>query len=189
MTLRNVLISFLFIISLALSTWSILISNPTPRSPHAENITLPDAYMENIVTTVMNKQGTPSLKLSTPKMTHYAYNDATEIESPSVTVYRNSPNPWDISATHAKATQGIAEINFWENVTIHHLADKSNPATTMQTTALTVFPNTQIAQTDQPVVIKQPDTLIQATGMQANMNDGTVKLLSQAKGEYAPATS
>lgn len=189
MTLRNYLVSLLLIISIGLSAWSILSTN-TSRSTHSpEDTSLPDAYMEDVVAIVMNKFGTPSIKLSTPKMVHYANNDRTDIQKPLVTIYRKSPNPWDISADFAEASQGVSQINFQKNVVIKHIADKDDPATTMQTTALTVFPNNQSAQTDQPVTITQPDTTIQATGMQANMNEGTVKLLSQAKGEYVPKTT
>lgn len=189
MTLRNALISLLLITSIGLSAWSILTSN-TPRSARPpEDLHLPDGYMEDVIAIIMNKQGTPSIKLATPLMIHYAANDTTDMQKPTVTVYRKSPNPWDIHADYAEATKGIEQINFLRHVVIHHLGDKESPPTTMLTSALTVYPGNQSAQTDQDVTISQPDTTIQATGMQANMNEGTVKLLSQAKGEYVPTSS
>jgi len=144
--------------------------------------------MENIVALVMNKQGSPSLKVEAPKMTHYADDDVTWITYPHVTVYRQSPEPWYINSDHAEATNGTEEILFSDNVVIHHSADSENPDTTMKTATLTVFPDKKQATTNDPVVITQPDTIIHAIGMIADLNDGTVKLLSKARGDYVPAS-
>jgi lipopolysaccharide export system protein LptC len=188
MTLRNSLLSFLLIIAMGLSAWSILVSKTTKPAKITADTNVPDAFMEDVTTIIMNKQGTPSLKIETPKMTHYTNNDTTYIEQPKVTIYRRSPNPWFINSDNATAMQGVSQILFSNNVVIHHSGDKENPTTTMQTNTLTVFPDKQTAQTDQAVTINQPDTIVHAVGMLANMNDGTVKLLSQAKGEYAPTS-
>lgn len=187
-SIRKTLLTLFLIFSIALSVWSLLVSNRQKPIASGNNNLLPDAFMEDIVAIMMNKQGTPSLKLVAPKMVHYMQNDSTEIKNPIVTVYRNSPNPWKIHSDFAKTTKGISEILFWNHVVIHHLQDQDNPATTMTTSTLTVFPDKQTAQTDQPVTIKQPDTTVEAIGMIADMNDGTIKLLSKAKGEYVPTS-
>jgi lipopolysaccharide export system protein LptC len=137
----------------------------------------------------MNKQGTPSLKVEAPNMTHYPDEDVTYINYPHVTVYRQSPQPWYINSNYAEATNGTEKIVFTDNVVIHHPTDIQNPDTTMETSSLTVFPDQKQAETDKPVVITQPDTVIHAIGMTADLNDGTVKLLSQARGDYVPASS
>ncbi len=186
LTLKNGLISFLSIAALSLSGWSIFVSNLS-TSTTKNNPNQPDAFMENVVATTLNKQGSPTIKLITPKMVHYAANDATDISTPRVTVYRNSPNPWYINSDYAKATAGINQIIFWSNVVIHHVADVANPTTTMLTTSLTVFPKTRLAKTSEPVTITQPDTIVHAIGMLANLDAGTVKLLSKAQGEYVPS--
>jgi len=56
----------------------------------------------------------------------------------------------------------------------------------MKTDSLTVFPHQKVVSTKDAVVILQPDLTIHAIGMTANIDEGTVKLLSQARGEYAP---
>lgn len=184
---RYTTISFLFFLAFVLTAWSILLSKQLqPLTTHHPDE--PDAYMENIVAVILNKQGSPSLKIEAPKMTHYAEDDSTYINYPHVTVYRQSPQPWYINSDHAEASNGTEEIVFSENVIIHHPADLANPDTTMKTTSLTVYPDKQQASTENPVIITQPDTVIHAVGMLADLNDGTVKLLSQAKGDYVPAS-
>lgn len=186
MTSRNIFITFLLLIAGGLSTWSILLTSKPSFVVLENKNNQPDAIMENIVTTVMNKTGTPALKVETPMMMHYAENDSTELLTPHVTVYRQSPEPWHIKAKHARTQKGVSEILFWGNVVIHHLADTTNPMTTMRTPTLTVFPDQQIAKTEEAVVLTQPDTIIRAVGMLANWEAGTVRLLSQAREEYVP---
>lgn len=183
---KNMTLGLLLIAAAALSLWSIwLTRQSSPTHPISSN--RPDAFMEDVTALIINKEGKPVLKVVAPKMTHYPADDSTDINTPTITVFRKeSPNPWFINANHAKTIQGIQQINFWENVVIHHPADKRNPLTTMHTNSLTVFPEKQIAETQEPVVIKQPASTIHAIGMLANLNDATVRLLSQAREDYVP---
>jgi len=184
-SLKNCTVSLLFILAFVLTSWSILISKQThPLSVVPSNE--PDAYMENIVAIMMDKKGLPSLKIEAPKMLHYIEKDTTHIITPHVTIFRDSPEPWYINSDTADATNGTEQIVFSNHVIIHHPADVANPNTTMNTTSLTVFPDQQQAKTVDPVVITQPDTIIHAIGMLANLNSGTIKLLSNAKGDYVP---
>lgn len=188
LTFKNFIISLLLIVAASLSCWSIFLSIHSEKKVTQNFSNQPDAIMEGIIATVMNKDGKPTLKVETPKMVHYVENDRTELTKPHLTIFRNSPEPWYVEALHGKTVQGINEITFWDNVVIHHLADHDNPITTMKTQALTIFPNQQLAETKEAISVIQPDTRIDAIGMLANWNEGTVKLLSQAREEYVPSS-
>jgi lipopolysaccharide export system protein LptC len=189
LSLRNSILSFLIVLALGLSSWSIFITKQ-PRLDISAGANLrPDAFMENVSAIIINSQGNPSLKIESPKMVHYPNHDTTAIDTPHITMYRQSPEPWYINSDYAKATQGLDQLFFWSNVIIRHLTDTANPATTMTTATLTVFPDKQIAQTSDNVTLIQPDTTVHGVGMLANLHDGTVQLLSQARGEYVPNRS
>lgn len=184
-SLKNLTLSLLFIIAIALSGWSIMITNKSLPTT-TKDLNQPDAYMEDAIATIMNKEGKPTLKIEAPNMVHYPENDITYIEHPHVTVFRQSPEPWYINSDSAKSIHGLDQITFSDNVVIHHSTDIDNPNTTMQTDSLTVLPNQQQAKTDTPILITQPNTIVHAVGMLADLNNGTIKLLSQAKGEFVP---
>lgn len=187
LTLRRVFILILLALAFGLSSWSIYVSsNHTTTLLPKE--TEPDAYLEEVTSTILNKQGKPSLKIVTKKMTHYPEGDTTQILKPQVTLYRDSKEPWKIHSDFAKATHGSKEILFWSHVNINHHADEEHPETSMQTDYLNILPEQQLAITDQPVTFIQPETTIQAVGMRANLNAGTIQLLSKAKGIYAPTS-
>ncbi len=185
LTFRHFIISTLVLFAAALSCWSIIFSRQQTDIVSAKQ-NEPDAFMEDAIATMMNKEGKLALKIESPKMLHYAAGDTIHITQPHVTVFRQSPQPWYIDSDYATTTDGAQQIVFSNNVVILHLADTADPTTTMKTASLTVFPKKQTAQTSDPVTIIQPDTTVQAVGMLANLDNGTVQLLSQAKGDYAP---
>jgi lipopolysaccharide export system protein LptC len=187
LTLKNTTLSILTLAAISLSAWSILIAEP-PQAKKQDDPKKPDAFMQDVVATIFNKEGNPSLKLSTPKMIHYPADNLTHIVTPHVTVYRKSPEPWYIDSDYANAKNGTEEILFWSNVHIQHPSDIENPTTSLKTASLTIFPEQQLASTQDPVTFIQPDTTVHAVGMQANFDTGTIKLLSKAKGEYGPTS-
>lgn len=186
MTYKNTIITLLMLAIVGMSVWTTLWTYNTPNAPLLKNTSLPDAFMEEVVSIIMDKQGKPKLMIVTPKMVHFADHDTTHLTTPQLTIYRKSPKPWYITSKYAKATQGIEHLNFWDDVIIHHPADEANPATLIKTATLTVYPNKQTAETEDVITLIQPHLTIKATGMQADMNIGNIKLLSQSRGTYAP---
>jgi lipopolysaccharide export system protein LptC len=142
--------------------------------------------MEGVTSTIMNPQGRISMKIVTPKVIHFSSLDRAEFTDPQLTIYRKSPQPWYVTSIHAKTTNGLDKIDFWDDVTIHHSADHNNPATLIKTTRLSVHPNEQTADTDQPITLVQPNIIVKGIGMLADMNSGDVKLLKESRGEYVP---
>jgi lipopolysaccharide export system protein LptC len=145
---------------------------------------LPDAYMENVTAIIMDKKGKPSIKIKTPRMVHFIENDTSELIDPQLTIYRRSPEPWFITSKFAKAQQGIDQVDFWKDVIIHHAGDLTSPATIITTPTLTVHPNDQTAETTDFITFTQPSVTVKAIGMTADLNTGSIKLLSQTRGEY-----
>lgn len=169
-----------------LAIWTTYLLYQPQRTTTVRLAHLPDAIMENVTAMILDKQGKPHIKIVTPKMIHFTDDDTTQLISPELTLYRKSPKPWYVTANHAKATQGIENLEFWENVVIHHAAEENNPATLIKTATLTVHPNQQIAKTNDLITLVQPSLTVKSIGMYADMNTGDIKLLSQARGEYVP---
>lgn len=186
MAYKNTLMGLSLIIISLFGVWTILLSYNASQTASPKNNDLPDAFMEEVTAVTMDKQGKPRMKVETPKLVHYPTKDTTQLFSPQLTLYRNSPKPWFITAKFATATDGVEDIYFFDNVIIHHAADENNPATLIKTSALTVYPNKKLAETNDFITMTQPSLIVKAVGMKADMNTGNIKLLSQARGEYVP---
>lgn len=187
MTYKNVTINLFILAFIGLALWSTFLSYRPEVKSTVINSGLPDAFMDNVHAEVMDKDGKLKMKIVAPRMIHYPDNNATRLISPQLTLYRKSPFPWFITSKFALATQGADNIEFWDDVTIHHPADQTNPATLIKTIKLMVHTNKQIAETAELITLLQPNFKVQAKGMHADMNSGNINLLSQARGEYVPS--
>lgn len=185
MTYKHTLISSVTIIIVLVAAW-LTLAYLHKSSKTITTTSQPDAVMEDVVATTMNKQGKVKLKIVTSKLVHYAEDNTTNLTSPIVIIYRQSPQPWRITSKFAKAFGGIDQVDFWGNVIIQHAVTSHDPETIIRTATLTVYPNKQTAETHDSITLTQPNTFIKAIGMFANMNNGDIKLLSQARGEYVP---
>lgn len=181
---RNLFLSLLFSLAFGLSAWSLFIAYHGEKLGLQEDEGKPDAFMEDVVATMINKEGKPSLRMAASKMTHYISNDSTEITNPQLTFYRDSPVPWHLQANYARALQGLSQLLLWDKVIIDHPGDLENEKTTFSTSTLTVFPQQQIAMTQDPVTLRQPNTEVHAVGMNADLASGNVMLLSKTEGKY-----
>ena len=185
MRYKNIVLSIAFFIAIGLAAW-LTLSYRIHNNDMAQPTALPDAYMEGVVATIMNKQGNVIMKIVTPKVVHYSDLDRAQFTNPQLTIYRRSPQPWYVTSLHASTTNGLDKIDFWDNVVIHHAADHNNPATLIKTTRLLVHPIEQTAETNEPITLIQPNIVVNGVGMFADMNTGYVKLLKEARGEYVP---
>lgn len=186
MNTRSITVSLLSLFVISLSLWSILRSG----SPHINKTTAltSDAIMEDVNATIFNKQGKPSLKIISPSMIHYVENNVTEITTPKITIFREPAALWHIDSNNAQAFNGLDKIIFRDHVVVRHQDNPAQDETTMYTCSLTVYPDKKTAETSEAVSLIQPTAKISATGMLADMNEGTIKFLSQAREEYAPSS-
>lgn len=188
-SIRNSIIIVLLLLAMTLSLWSILHSQGYQITASNSGIELADGSMENVSATIFNAQGKPALIIASPKMIHYAKNDVTEITKPKVAVLREPASTWHIDSLSAQATNGLNKIVFRDNVVATHQEDPSNPVTTLNTTTLTIYPDKETAETSAAVSLIQPSSIINAIGMLANLNDGTIKFLSKTRENYIPSPS
>lgn len=186
MLFKNSILSFFIITAIGLTTSAIFLFYRSSSTPNAKANWTTDAFMEGVSTLIMDNQGKPAMKIMTAKLVHYNNNDMTQFIAPELTIYKKSINPWFISAKYATAFAGIENIKFWDHVTIHHAADIKNPAMFINTNTLDVFPHKKIAKTSDLITMNQPNMIIKAKGLFADMNTGDIKLLSQTRGEYVP---
>jgi LPS export ABC transporter protein LptC len=169
-----------------MTSWLTYYTYGKPAFSIASTNNQPDAYMENVVALILDKQGKPSMKIVAPKMTHYNERDTTHLTTPTFTIYRKSPNPWYIQSKYAKALNGTEQVHFSDHVVIHHAADITNPSTLIRTDTLLVKPKAQTAETSDKITMEQPHLTVNAVGLFADLNSGDIKLISNAQGTYVP---
>lgn len=184
MTKRTFFLATILIFALIFSGYLIrqITSN---RATAAHNSTdTPDSFMVNATYLRMDQNGNLHNKIFVTKMLHYTNNNMSDFTNPKVIIYGKDQSPWNITANYGQSEAGIEKVYLWNNVKIHQAASTNNSEMTITTTKLTIFPQTQSAETDQPITIIQPGEQVNSVGLKANLQKGEVQLLSQAKGVY-----
>ncbi len=146
----------------------------------------PDSFMEKVIATRMNVSGQLENELFSPRMEHYATQNITNISSPHLLLYSAGAKPWRITALHGRAYKGAAWIDLWTNVKGHQAAGREHPEVTLLTSAITVYPKSKYAITDQSVKILRGGLTMDGIGMEADLNKNEIELLSNIKSYHAP---
>ncbi len=145
----------------------------------------PDYIMENFVTTQTDVTGKLRYILAANKMMHYPDDDTTALEQPKFTQFATDKPYTKIKGKSANVSPDGEEIEIIDDVVVVREAFGEKGEMTVLTDKLTVFPNEELAKTDQPVVIKQaPKTVIHATGMIYDKKKKTMHLLNRVKAHY-----
>ncbi|GJM07403.1 MAG: hypothetical protein DHS20C10_11370 [marine bacterium B5-7] len=181
--------SFFWLILLtAIASTILLVREVKPVHQHDQALRdqIPDQFMWDVTATKFDEQGVRTSKLYSPHVIHYPKDDTSTLTTPKITIYRAPDPAWYIQAKHGTTRQGTTIIHLTDDVRIHQAAGKNNHETTLLTQALSFYPDRHFAETDKPVTMFQPGSYVNATGMQADFINNWVKLLSNARGDYAP---
>jgi len=144
----------------------------------------PDATAENFVARRLDENGQVKYRLIAPFMMHFADDDSSELQSPTLVTYRPDAPPVTISGQHAKVTAKGEVVYIWDDVVVNRAATPERPAMTGRMPDLLVQPNAGTAFTNSAVEITQERSWVKGVGMQIDNNTSTFVLQSQVTGLY-----
>lgn len=171
---------------IALTTWlSDTAVTPQPKATVARKPEhVPDFYMQTYDALVMDERGMPSHRVISPKLTHYADDDSTELEQPYVTVFRDIGAPWQIRSERGLVGADNKLVLLSGNVRMDRLKTADNPPMQLRTERLRIIPDDDYVETDKPVTMKTDRQHVQANGMRAYMAKNQIQLLGEVSSHY-----
>ncbi len=146
----------------------------------------PDSFMRNFQYQSHSADGIVNSILTSIEAVHFPKDDLTKFAKPKLTYFTKDRQTWVVTSDKGRSINGDDKIFLSQNVLIHQPQTAISPDTKIYTQHLTVYPGTDIAITNDPVLIKRPGTVIHGIGMTANLKTGQYKLLHQARGIYDP---
>lgn len=168
-----------------LSIW--LLSVQAPKKPRLIiiNKSVPDTFMENFTTYIMDEQGKPKHEIHASHMAHYPYDDHSEFTSPRYTFYQPNDHQWDITAKKGLTKNGAAEIVLLGDVIIRRRQTSTGGSNIQITTSkFLIRPDDSYGETDQKITVTDGEHRLQSKGIKAYFDEGRVELLSQVRGVY-----
>ena len=144
----------------------------------------PDFYIEGFLAVRMNPDGSRRYELTGTRLTHYAEEKGSMLESPSLLYYDYERAPIKVSSDTAEVEGSGKNVYFRGNVTIARPAFDSNPPLGLATDYLHVIPDQEIAKTDQPVTMTEGNSTARSVGLEFDNRAQKIKLLSTVQAHY-----
>ena len=134
--------------------------------------------MESFVTVEMNRAGQPARRLEADYMAYHA-DETIELSNPHYVLYRDDGEPWHVRSERGEISadgdvvQLLGNVDIWRN-------DRSGVRDVhIRTEHLTVLPESEYGETEEPVTIRTPTTTSTGVGMRAYLDETRIELLSQ----------
>jgi lipopolysaccharide export system protein LptC len=143
----------------------------------------PDSMVENFVAKQFAPDGRIRYTLAAQKMVHYPDDDTSHLTAPRFEAFEQDTPPLTVSAQTGMLTQKGDEVFLYGDVLMVREATATTPRMTLRTSYMHVIPDSGIAQTDKPVVMEDPTTIVNAAGMLANNKLRTIAL-TKVKATY-----
>ena len=143
-----------------------------------------DYYLMNTTITQYNKTGVPDYILTANKITHYAHNDTTVLQTPHLKSVSNLKNIMVVDALNGKLLPGNQNIELWDEVVIIQTNLQDNIKIRIDTDFITIYSESGLAVTNRPVLITSNIGQTKAIGMEAYYKENLVKLRSKVRCFY-----
>ncbi|NRR31956.1 LPS export ABC transporter periplasmic protein LptC [Oxalobacteraceae bacterium] len=176
-------LTLLVFVFLAFATfWLVEVMNQTGQELQADSHrNEPDYIIDRFSFVRMNAAGRPSYIISGDKLTHRPVDDSSDIERPVVRSLAADHPPMLMHSERARVDQNNSRVHMTGKVDIERSAAANSQALTLKSEALTVYPDDDKMETDQPVIMTLGGSTASGTGMKANNATRQVQL--QGRGE------
>jgi lipopolysaccharide export system protein LptC len=127
----------------------------------------PDVIIDNFTLQRYDENGAVQHTLTAKQMRHFPDNDSAELDEPKL-LYQGKLAPTHISAERATLGRDGKEAILRDNVKVLREATAGRAEMTLSTSLLHVYPEDEIARTDQPVRLTQGKSVATGVGMVAD---------------------
>ncbi|MCI0400326.1 MAG: LPS export ABC transporter periplasmic protein LptC [Gammaproteobacteria bacterium] len=173
----------LFVLAL-ISAWVLKQIAEPPRSIRPDQSHVPDYYVEDFTTLVMDEGGSPQNKLRAEFMAHDPQDDSTRLVRPTLEVFREGRPPWYVTADSGRVTSDNEVIQLLGVVRMWRNNDKGERDVEVITSDVRILRQMEYLETDRDATLRTNTTVINAVGMRAYLDDNRLELLSQVRGYH-----
>ena len=142
-----------------------------------------DYYATNAHSVQYLPDGKLQYDMTSDKVEHLKATEVTLLTNPDLNMFRGTEFPWHVQSEHGEVNPDGTQVELIDSVRITRF-DEKNRRTLITTTRMTVFPQRQYAQTEQPVRIDGAGGVTTGKGMKAYLKESRIHLLSNVRGQY-----
>jgi lipopolysaccharide export system protein LptC len=181
---------FALLIALAaLTFWLDRIAQPDATAPRNVSGLDPDYIVDGLSALKLDAAGRLTHTLRAQKMTHYPDEDVTVLIEPRFVAYGEGQPPVTVTSRTGRMSGNGENVYFERDVRVVRAPSESTGELVVLTNFLHVIPEAKIAQTDQPVTIREANLLVHASGLELNSDTRVLKLFGRVKGTLTEQAS
>ena len=145
----------------------------------------PDLYMLNATIDQFGPEGELQHRIAANRFTHFPLTDVTAMKFPALSLGKTrGSNTWEITSSEGRILPSSdyreEVVELWSSVLALQPGNGSD-FVTFETNSLTVYPERDYAETDEPVFIKNQSGRTTAAAMKAFLNAGKFMFYSTPK--------
>jgi len=171
------------VVAMALgSSWLLLVTKKSGAgATTTEQRTEPDYFVDNFSYVRMTSHGQPKYRLTGDRLIHYPADDSFLVFRPVLVNTGNKGQKQTTVSDRAVVVDENTKIHMYDHVVVDRPAAEDSEPFHMTTDYLLVFPDDEIMQTPDPVVIHKGTSILTGTGMFANNLTKEMKVYGQTK--------
>jgi lipopolysaccharide export system protein LptC len=146
-----------------------------------------DYVLENFELTALNDRGVESFSVKAPHLERDPGGKSLTITKPRFAFPDRNQGRWEGSSETAWVAEKGVEVRLNKEVNFSGPPEPSGDRTRFATQSLRIFPKQDLALSDDSVTVTRADSILQGTGLRADMKAHKISLLSNVKGRYAPS--
>lgn len=174
----------LLVAALSIIVWNIRPEDKLPTIQSDKS----DYRLLNFQMTAFNEQGNESFSLTAPLLERDPAGKTISITKPEFIFPGEGKEQWHATADSAWVSEKAREVQLRQNVTIHSPASPAGVQAILRTKQLTIFPKEDRIQTNEWVTINHGSSILKGLGLEANIKQHRVQLLSKVQAHYAAQT-
>lgn len=154
--------------------------------PLSPGLARSDYILHDFELTSLDSEGKESFSVAAPYLERDPGGKSLSIRLPRFSFPDRKQGRWLATSNSAWVAEKGVEVRLIDKV---HLVGPPSPRgehTRFDTARLQIFPKQDLATSQEPVTVTRADSILQGTGLRADMKSNRIQLLANVKGRYAP---
>ncbi len=156
-----------------------------PLAPDEDTIDMTqsqtDYYLESFETRKFDVAGQQTYRFSGDTLSHFPEDDRSVIEAPELIVYRENI-VWHMQSPRGVFTPEPDKFLLEGNVSMRRVSNRQ--LIRLETSDVTVLTDDNQVSTGQPITVSGENWQLRSIGLESDISDGTLKLLSNVTARY-----
>lgn len=154
--------------------------------PAGPGLARSDYILRDFELTSLGADGKESFSVAAPYLERDPGGKSLSMRLPRFSFPDRKAGRWLATSNSAWVAERGVEVRLIEKVRMTGPPSPLGERTRFETAHLQVFPKQDLALSDDPVTVTRADSILQGTGLRADMKAHRIQLLANVKGSYAP---